>query len=156
MSDNRKVTRVLVLLDYGPADAESGEVFDLTALALEVANKTSHKQASIILSVDTHRDYSQSSPWPIYLTAAWSAMANYNSSARSGHLDDAINASMPDSLTTENMKKTATRIRKRLDKLNDDIQIQRLRDVASVRHQFPIARVKETALLTVGKSKGQA
>lgn len=147
--DNRKVTRVLVLLEYGDADPDSGEVFDLTALTTEIAAKTEHKQASIRLDISIHKDYGHGSPWPLYNTVEWCAMADYHSSAHSGHLDDAINSALPDSFKTQDLRKKERSASRRLDKLREDIKMQRLMDAAAIRHQHPIARVKETPLLAV-------
>jgi hypothetical protein len=38
-------------------------------------------------------------------------------------------------------------VKDKAEKLHNDIQMQRLRDAAAVRHQHPIARVQNTALL---------
>ena len=57
MSNERNVKRVLVMMDYGDSDPQSGEVFDLTALALELAGKSEHKAVRIELEISTHQDY---------------------------------------------------------------------------------------------------
>lgn len=55
---NRTVKRVLVMLDYGSSDANSGEVFDLTALALEMLPKAIYT-ARIGFTVEAHRTYAR-------------------------------------------------------------------------------------------------
>ncbi len=150
----RKVTRVLVMLEYGPGDPDNGEVFDLTELAKESATKCENGliHARIELQVHAGPDYSAKQPWPIVTDAKWIACVNFKNSAASGHLDDAINSALPDSLTTENLRKKADRLQKRRDQLNSDIQIQRLRDAAAIRHQHPIARVTCSPLPEVAQA----
>jgi hypothetical protein len=147
--DDRKVTRVLVLLEYGDGDPDSGEVFDLTALATEISSKTTHDDASIRLDISTRKDYSQPHPWPIYTVVNWCASVDYHSSGDTGHLDDAINSALPDSFRTQDLKKKAERLNNKLTKLQNDIKVQRLMDAAAIRSQHPIARVKETPLIAV-------
>lgn len=147
--NDRKVKRVLVMVDYGEGDADSGEVFDLTELAREAAAKCEHNHASISLEVDATRDYSKDrgeKTWPLKTTIEWWASINYNSSARTGHLDDAINASMPDSFATQEIRKKLKRVSDRGEKLRNDIQVQRLMDAAQIRYKHPIARVSENPM----------
>jgi hypothetical protein len=147
----RRVKRVLVMLDYGEGDPQSGEVFDLTELVRETAlrcEKGLHV-SSITLDVDANSDYDAErgeNGWPLKTTVEWRAMINYERSGTSGHLDDAINAAMPDSMATQDIRKKLERVSKRAEKLREDIQVQRLRDAAAIRHQHPIARVSETPI----------
>lgn len=144
---SRPVRRVLVMLDYGDGQPDSGEVFDLTALSRELAeNETQHHHASIELTVCARRDYDQPAPG-VKLEASWQAMIRFRSSGDSAHLDDAINASMPDSFATDDLRKKLKRVEAKAEKLKGDIQIQRLMDVAKVRSQHPIARVTENPML---------
>lgn len=147
--NERKVQRVLVMLDYGPEDPDTGEVFDLTTLARELSEKGGElKHSDIQLTVSSRQDYSGSSPWPLKTGLSWRVSVNFEASGYSGHLDDAINASLPDSFATQDLRKKAKRLSKRVEKLKEDIQVQRLMDAAQIRHQHPIARVRETPALT--------
>lgn len=150
----RKVKRVLVMLQYeGSADPNEGEIFDLTALSQEASASKGGKfqDASIELRVNTSKDYG--ADWtggvaPTKTTASWNVSVDFSGSGWTAHLDDAINASLPDSFATQDLRKKLERMQKKEAKLREDIAMQRLRDAASVRHQFPIARVSQaTALL---------
>lgn len=152
MEDKRKVTRVLVMLEYGPEDPQSGEVFDLTALTTELAQRpgSKHNCADITLEVRAHSDYDQprgEKGWPTGTDVSWRASIDFDGSGRAAHLDDAINASMPDSFTTTEMRKKLKRIKTKAEQISADIAIQRLRDAAAVRYQHPIARVQESPAL---------
>lgn len=156
---DRIVKRVLVMVDYGDGDADSGEVFDLTELARESATKCEHNHASITLEVDATSDYSATrgeKTWPLKTTIEWSAMLNYNSSGRTGHLDDAINASMPDSFATQGIRKKLKRLSDRSEKLREDIQVQRLMDAAQIRYKHPIARVTENPMRQIPEATAAA
>lgn len=153
--NERKVKRVLVMLDYGEEDPDSGEVFDITELVREAATKGNggFSNADISLYVEANSDYNaprdQRGQWPLKTTVKWAASINYNSSGRSGHLDDAINASMPDSFATQEIRKKLKRVQNRAEKLNHDIQVQRLMDASKIRYQHPIARVRESPIAQI-------
>lgn len=142
----RIVSRVLVMLQY--PDEERADVFDLTALAVELGEKTEHRHAIVELEVKARADYSKDSPYPMKTEASWDVMANFNSSGQAGFLEDAVNSSMPDSMATHELRKKLERVKKKADDLSKDIQVQRLLDAAKVRNQHPIARVTETPVLT--------
>lgn len=143
----RKVKRVLVMLQYDNAD--DNEVFDLTALAEDLTKRGTHQHAAVQLDVTASQDYSSDvRPWPIKCRASWSVMADFNSSGKAAYLDDAVNASLPDSLATGGLRKKLARVKNKIEQLEKDIQVQRLFDAAQVRYQHPIARVRETPALT--------
>lgn len=156
--DKRNVKRVLVMLDYGPGDPQSGEVFDLTALVTEAAAKSEHQRASIQLEVGSSANYDaprEEHGWPIKLEIEWTASINFQTSARAGHLDDAINSALPDSFATQDLRKKLKRIHTKAEQINADILTQRLRDAAAIRYQHPIARVTEHPVQQIPESKGQ-
>lgn len=148
--DKRSVKRVLVMLDYG--NEQMSDVFDLTALAEEIARKTEHVNAKIELNVMCNKNYADSKygePPVVSLESSWVVVANFHSSSDAAFLEDAINYAMPDSIATEELRKKSKRIREKLEAVESQIKTQRLMDAAAIRHQNPIARVKETALLSV-------
>lgn len=151
----RKVARILVMLQYD--DAADGEVFDLTALAREVAEKGEHRHAMIEMKVVASKDYSATrelnAPPPLKTDVRWNVMADFHSSGDAGFLDDAINSSLPDSFATQELRKKLNRLADKVESLRKDVQAQRLMDAAAVRHAHPIARVRETpALAAVAES----
>lgn len=145
----RKVSRVLVLVEY--AEGQTSDVFDLTALATELATAKAEKfnHASIELNVVCNQDYEnyEAGKRKTKTEASWAVSVDFQGSGKSGFLDDAINASLPDSFTTANLRAKLKRQRAKIEGLENDIQVQRLRDAASVRHQHPIARVQMNAAL---------
>lgn len=151
MSGERAIKRALVMLEYAEGDPDNGEVFDLTALADEMASKCpTHEHAIVYLEVCSSRDYSL----PIRgrkTTISWKVMADFKLTGVTGHLDDAINASIPDSEAAAHMRKKSRHLADQLEKLNQDILVQKLRDAAAIRHQHPIARVTQTVLPEVAK-----
>lgn len=146
----RKVVRVLVMLQY--EDAADGEVFDLTALAREVAEKGEHRHALIEMKVVASKDYSMTrevnAPVPLKTDVRWNVMADFRSSGDAGFLDDAINSSLPDSFATQEIRKKLNKLAAKVESLRRDVMAQRLMDAAAVRHQYPIARVRETPALS--------
>lgn len=144
----RKVKRVVVMLDYGDDDPDSGEIFDLTALASELGEKdTKHHHAVIRLHVTNTCDYTSErvdGRWAQKNVLCWNVMAAFESSGETGWLDDAVNASMPDSERTAELIKRVSRAERNLEKLRAAITEQRLDDAAAVRHSRPLLRVKET------------
>lgn len=146
---DRKVSRVLVLVEY--AEGSASDVFDLTALVNELATSKSEKftHAAIELKVTCSQDYENYEPGKIKTKteASWNAAVDFHYSGESGFLDDAINAGLPDSFTTQNLRAKLKRQRAKIEGLENDIQVQRLRDAATVRHQYPIARVQMNAAL---------
>lgn len=135
------VSRVLVMVEYGAGIP--GEVFDITALAREIAGRedSQHHHTTIECKVVASRDYAVSPEVNLKSTVAWNAMVDFRSSGESGHLDDAINASLPDSFATEDLRKKLRKVNERAEKLAAQIQTQRLMDAASVRGAHPIARI---------------
>lgn len=146
---DRKVTRVLVMLEYGPGDPDTGEVFDLTELAEEMRSKSQTLghgyNATINLHVRSQKTFGQDQP-PFELTLNWSSYAGGEFSAKSGHLDDAINAGLPDGERVQRIKKTIKRLRKKADGLEYDASLAKLEQVAAIRHLHPIARVTEAPI----------
>ena len=151
----RKVVRVLVMLQY--EDAADGEVFDLTALAREVAEKGEHRHALIEMKVVASKDYSMTrevnAPVPLKTDVRWNVMADFHSSGDAGFLDDAINSSLPDSFATQEIRKKLNKLAAKVESLRRDVMAQRLMDAAAVRHQYPNARVRETPALTAVASE---
>lgn len=149
MSNERKVKRVLVMIEYGEGDPDNGEVFDLTALALEIASNpdSRHNHARIELAVSASRDYASDAPKALKTHIKWQAMVDFSRSGESGYLDDAINASLPDSCRTLDLRKKLNSHEKKAEKLKVDIMEQRLRDAALVRNQYPVLRVTENPLI---------
>ena len=145
--ESRQVKRVLVMLDDGEGDPASGEVFDLTALALEIGGKCDMHHGQITLKVSASRDCVSNEPLAMKTDACWRVMANFHSSGDAGHLDDAINSSMPDSFATQDLRKKLNKLQKKAEQLRGDIQLRRLMDAAAIRYQRPIARVSENPML---------
>lgn len=143
MSDrDRVVSRVLVMLEYGPGDKDNGEVFDLTELVKQCrTNGEGLYSVQIILGVEAHEDYSG----PDKLTVNWKAWmfpsTGVSGIISSGHLDDAINAAMPDGMRVQDLRKKAKRIRKKADEIERAACVAKLEQVAALRAQYPIARV---------------
>lgn len=143
--ESRKVARVLVIVEY--QEGEQGDVFDVTALAHEMANRPTsrHHHCRIELGVTCSEDYDaqriDGKPRPTQSEISWNVMADFSSSGRAGFLDDAVNASMPDSFATQELRKKLEKANKAAEKLAEKIQTQRLMDAAAVRAQRPIARV---------------
>lgn len=140
---NRTVSRVLVMLEYGPGDKDNGEVFDLTELVKQCrTNGEKLYSARIQLSVEANRDYSVG---PDKLTVNWNAWMYPGSGVSGiiscGHLDDAINAAMPDGMRVQDLRKKAKRIRDKADEIEHAACVAKLEQVAAVRAQYPIARV---------------
>lgn len=139
---SRKVKRVLVMLDYGPDDAASGEVFDLTALVSEMLPQATYR-ASISLSVQASKSYKPEPLPQIDLEIVWGGDAG-NWVHGATHLEDVINSAMPDGERVAGIKKKKKRLEDKVQSLGFDAMRAKLEQVASIRHQHPIARVSET------------
>lgn len=144
---SRKVTRVLVMLEYGPGDSNNGEVFDLTALVSEMLPKASYR-ARINLEVQAAKSYD---PDPVkreqpVLEISWGGDAG-NWVHGATHLEDVINAALPDGERVTGIKNKAKRLRKKADELDDDAMRAKLEQVAAIRSQYPIARVTSKVAL---------
>lgn len=145
---SRKVTRVLVMLEYEPGDPDNGEVFDLTALVAEMyAKQRGSISNRITLDVCAGDDYSQKSPWPMRTDISW--RCGYSASA--GNLTDAINTGMPDGDRVQALSARVKKLRKKADSLEYDAKVAKLEQVAAIRSQHPIARVTATPLAEVTK-----
>lgn len=152
----RRVKRALVMLNFadGPDD-----VFDLTELAREIAAKSPTEgigphvsvEMEIALGPDYAADWTTNQTKPLKTDASWRVAVNFRSSDKAGFLEDAVNAGMPDSLTTENLKKVLKKMEEKAAKLRNQITNQRLTDAATVRAQHPIARVSINAQLEAPK-----
>jgi len=138
---NRKVSRVLVMLDYGPDDPHSGEVFDLTALVVEMLPKSIYR-ASISLNVQASKSYSDK---PSELEIHWGGdCGNWIYGAT--HLEDVVNQTLPDGERVIGIKRSQKRYEKKAESLKHDAMRAKLEQVAAIRHQHPIARVSESPL----------
>jgi hypothetical protein len=143
----RPVRRVLVMLDYGPEDPESGEVFDLTAIALEIVPTSSYSTAEISLNVRAQRDYTPSPQARFNTVCSWSVNAG-NWMPHTARLDDAINSGIPDSPELQKMQKRIRAWRKKADKIEFEAKLARLEAAAALRSSHPIARFTEHTPLT--------
>lgn len=130
------------MLEYGPHDASNGEVFDLTALVAELLPKANY-QARINLDVTATKTYD---PDPTKrqaeLEISWGGDAGKWVHGAT-HLEDVINAALPDGDRVTSIKTKAKRLRKKADELDHDAMVAKLQQVAEIRAQHPIARVTQ-------------
>ena len=156
---DRKVQRVLVMLDYGEGDPCNGEVFDVTALALDLASKDEkHHHAAVTLKVQASTDYSAerlpSGERPLSNKAAWNVMVAFDSRGETGWLDDAVNAAMPTTSNNEVILKSIRRTEKKLEQLRAELKGQRLDEAAQVRAKHPVCRITESPMLAIKGKEG--
>ena len=140
----RKVTRVLVMLQYEAGNPDNGEIFDLTALVEEMRQRggaSSCYSARIGLDVRAERAYTANGP-------AAEMFVHWNGDVSGGewvhgaeHPADVVNASLPDGERVQRFRRSISRAEKRIYKLKHDAMVAKLEQVAAVRHQHPIARV---------------
>lgn len=154
----RKVTRVLVMLEYEPGDPDNGEVFDLTQLATELGGLGEHGGGvEVEVDFNPHHEYqagNREQPGPGWIGACevyFRAGPRFNMSSQSGRLVDAINSCGIDTERTRRIVKAQERMRKRLDKLQWELKDAKLQAAASIRAQHPIARVTATPLADLPK-----
>lgn len=147
---SRRVSRVLVMLEYDEGDPDNGEVFDLTELAKELRLKDEKFQdAAVQLRVHAANDYGRRLEGGGYepkLEIEWNVAVAFSSSGSAGWLDDAVNASMPISQTTETLIKRVSKAEKNLEKLRDAVKQQRLNEAAAVRGKYPLARITQNPM----------
>lgn len=138
----RHIKRVLVMLDYGPEDPNSGEVFDLTALVAEMLPKSTYS-ASIRLEVEAHKTFVKELPFELEIS--WGGYAG-ESVHGATHLEDVVNAALPDGERVKNLRTKAKRLRKKAEEVDRDAMVAKLVQVSEVRSQHPIARINETKI----------
>jgi hypothetical protein len=131
------------MIEYGEGDPNNGEVFDLTALAAEMHADGKIYSAELGLRVEVKREYS----FELKAQATKSTIS-FNGQCspgewvhRASHLDDVVNAAMPDGDAVQAIKKRAARLSKKVDDLRHDAMRAKLEQVARIRHVNPIARV---------------
>jgi hypothetical protein len=141
----RKVRRVLVMIDYGEGEIANGEVFDLTALVAEMLLQAAWG-ANLEISVGAkyETDYSvQPFAQTVKTTISFSGRAGGESVYGASHLDDVVNAAMPDGERVKAIKRRAKRLSDKAEELRSDAMAAKLQQVAAIRHQHPIARFSE-------------
>jgi hypothetical protein len=141
---DRKVRRVLVMIDYGEGDTANGEVFDLTALVTEMLPHASWR-ARLGLEVIAEKDRDWSTNPPVEkakLSIQFSGDAG-NWVYGATHLDDVVNSSLPDGERVQSLKKREKLLLKKAEQLRSDAMVAKLQQVAAIRHQHPIARFSE-------------
>lgn len=149
----RPLKRALIMLDYGSEDPHSGEVFDLAELVAEMSPKTEYG-AHIDVRIESNVDYDKDRvngrhPWKLSVAFGGHALGGgYLSGAT--HLDDVVNAVLPDGFKVQDLRKKAARVRKKAEQLDHDIMLARLEQAASIRHTNPIGRVTETPKMLEG------
>lgn len=159
---DRKAQRVLVMLDYGEGDPCNGEVFDVTALAMDLASKDEkHHDARVTLKVSAMHDWSAekkaNGDTSFKTEACWNVMVAFDSSGETGWLDDAVNAAMPTTSNNETILKSIRRTEKKLEQLRAELKRQRLDEAAQVRAKHPVCRIMESPMLAVANDgKGAA
>lgn len=153
----RPVRRVLLMIDYADGDPHNGEVFDLVELVREMAPKTQYG-CDLSLKVAVNHDYATKTPDN---RPGWKAGISFGGYACGGsmisgatHLDDAVNSIMPDGFRVQDLKKKATKLRKKADQLDHDAAVAKLAQVAEIRHLHPIGRVTEAPAML--RSSGDA
>jgi hypothetical protein len=137
----RDVKRVLVMLDYGPEDSDSGEVFDLTALVAEMQSKGVYS-ASISLDVRAERTYAGPDKPAVKLMVSWGGYAGEFVHGAT-YVEDVVNSALPDGERVKSLRTKAKRLRKKAEQVDQDAMVAKLIQVADVRSQHPIARVTE-------------
>jgi hypothetical protein len=137
----RKVQRVLVMLDYGPEDSDSGEVFDLTALVTEMLPRSSYS-ARLTVEVEATKTYAGPDKPAMQLQVSFGGYAGQYVFGAT-HLDDVVNTALPDGERVTALKKKAKRLRKKAEDVDRDAMTAKLIQVSEIRHQHPIARIKE-------------
>jgi len=138
----RKVQRVLVMLDYGPEDPDSGEVFDLTALVTEMLPQASYS-ARLTVEVEATKTYAGPDRPAMQLQVSFGGYAGQYVFGAT-HLDDVVNSALPDGERVQALKKKAKRLRKKAEDIDRDAMTAKLIQVSEIRHQHPIARVNAT------------
>jgi hypothetical protein len=141
----RKVRRVLVMIDYGEGETANGEVFDLTALVTEMLPQATY-QARLQIDVRAERETDYSVRPPVSkakLTVCFGGDAGGRWVHGASHLDDVVNSALPDGDRVEAIKRKEKLLRKKADQLNYDAMHAKLLQVAAIRHQHPIARFSE-------------
>lgn len=142
----RPVKRVLLMIEYGPNEGP-GEVFDLTALAVEMLPQAAYN-AHLEVKVQAERTYDYSkSP----MEKGHKTVISFNGYAGefvhgASHLDDVVNAALPDGERVTAIKKKVTRCLKKAESLRHDAMVAKLEQVAAIRHQHPIARVTSSPI----------
>lgn len=141
----RIVKRVLVMLEYGDGDPNNGEVFDLTALAVEMATNSSWHASNLNIDVRASQNWAPfGQPRDYELSVTWGGSAGEFVTGAT-HLEDVVNSALPDGDRVRRIKRAAKRGEERIKKLQYDAMVAKLEQVASIRHQHPIARVTQTA-----------
>lgn len=138
----RSVRRVLVMIDYGDGDAANSEVFDLTALMHEMIPGSRFNSARLSLTVEARQNiYANGKPVEARISFGGYAGGDYVCGA--SHLDDVVNAGMPDGIAVENLRKKQRRVAEKAEEMKRDIMAAKLRQVADIRHAHPVARFTE-------------
>ncbi len=158
----RKVSRVLVMLEYGEGHPCNGEVFDLTALATELAAKDEkHQHSRVELTVRGGTDYSADrltdGSRPLSVEAGWDGMVAFQSSGQTAWLDDAVNAAMGrmEQGDAAVILKSIRKQEKKLEMLKEQLKDHRLAEAAGVRAKYPVCRITESALPLVAESEAR-
>jgi hypothetical protein len=148
--ETRKVHRVLVMLDYGPDDPDSGEVIDVTSLISETVNEQNSYSAIDLKFTASYRSWQEPK---LNVEIGWTSycMNGTGSSGRSGWLADALNYSLPDNDRVDHLRKRGKAAQKKAEKLFADAKEAKMEQVAAVRHLHPIAKVTRASLEDLGK-----
>lgn len=145
MATNRKVNRVIVMLEY--AEGEPAEVYDLTALATDMRGQSNAYSSHISLQVGCDRGYSRDGP-SVELNASWSGYVSGGGfTSRSSHLEDVLNCALPDGPRVEDLLKKVKRYRKKADQCEYEAKSAKMEQVAAVRHLHPVAHVTKVPSL---------
>ncbi len=139
--------RVLVMLDYGPEDADSGEVYDVTGLAGEMTTEDNWL-GWLEMKVTARLQTWGEDKGQIEHVIEWSGhvLGGNLGSVSSGYLTDVINTALPDDEAVRALKRRFEKCRKNLQKVGEKVKEAKLDQVAQVRHLHPIARVTESPL----------
>ena len=138
--NERKVRRVLVMIDYGEGETANGEVFDLTELVKEMLPQARFL-AQLTINVQAERDTDYSVRPPLVrpkLSISFGGDAGGKWVHGATHLDDVVNSALPDGDRVELIRKREQRLRKKADDLNHDAMRAKLQQVAAIRHQHPL------------------
>lgn len=126
------------MVEYEPGNPDNGEVYDLTALAAEMAKRGHSYRPHIGVDVHAERHYDNTEPHTEISFGGWGG-GEYVSHV--AHLEDVINMALPDGERVQSLRTKAKRLRKKAEDVDRDAMLAKLEQVAAVRHQHPIARV---------------
>lgn len=153
MKPSRQIKQVLLMVDYGPDDPESGNVYDLTAQTVGLlGERDRYRSAKLSVEINAWSDgenFKDTATELKYSGYSYAGIGKHTHCHDTPHLADVLNMLAPPSDRVLALQAEADEVKAKAQAAEDAVTAARMEQLAGMRMAHPVAR-----LTTVGELMG--